>query len=137
MDGFNSWTGVGTIGKLDLRRLASGVAVLKLRLACKRTWMHEGRKQEKTEWVSVAVWDKRAVALDKILEVGRRIMVTGPLETSSYEKNGERRYSTEVRATTVLLLDGKPQKDEEPEDLVEPETFGGGGGFSSDDEVPF
>lgn len=63
-------------------------------------------RKERTEWVSVTVWGKRADGLAKILSKGSRICVEGSLRTSSYEKDGEKRYKTEVNATNVVLCGG-------------------------------
>jgi len=49
------------------------------------------------------VWGKRGEALGRILAKGDRIFVEGSLRTTSYEKNGEKRYSTEINATNIIL----------------------------------
>lgn len=54
------------------------------------------------------MWGKRGEGLNKCLSKGSRIYVEGELRTSSYEKDGDKRYKTEVVASNVLLLDGKP-----------------------------
>jgi single-strand DNA-binding protein len=51
----------------------------------------------------VTVWGRRAEALGKILQKGDLLFVEGRLQTSSYEKNGEKRYSTEVVANNIVL----------------------------------
>ena len=51
----------------------------------------------------ITVWGRRAEALGKFLQKGDSLFVEGRLSTSSYEKNGEKRYSTEVVANNIVL----------------------------------
>lgn len=109
-DGLNRVHLLGNLGAdPELRMTGGGQAVLKLRLACSESYLDKGgQRQERTEWVNVTVWGKRAEGLAKILTKGSRIFVEGSLRTSSYDKNGEKRYITEVNATNVLLAGGGP-----------------------------
>ncbi len=85
-----------------------GQAVLKLRLATTETYLDKNNvRQERTEWHRVTLWGKRGEALGKFLAKGDRIFVEGRLQTSSYEKNGEKRYSTDVVATNIILSGGR------------------------------
>jgi single-strand DNA-binding protein len=121
---------------------------LKLRLATSETYLDRNKvRQERTEWHSVVVWGKRAEALSKILSKGSRIFVEGGLRTSSYDdKEGHKRYRTEVVANNIILSGGgggrggpRPQEDG-PEPAPSAgggygeQDYGGGGG---DDEIPF
>jgi single-strand DNA-binding protein len=83
--------------------------VLKIRLACTERYKDTKANQwtERTEFVNVTVWGKRGEALGVILAKGSGVLVEGALRTSSYEKNGEKRYSTEVVASNVILAGGK------------------------------
>src|ERR1700690_750704 len=88
----------------ELRVTPGGQPVLKLRLAANETYMDRNNvRQERTEWHRVTVWGRRAEALGKILQKGDSLFVEGRLQTSSYEKNGEKRYSTEVVANNIVL----------------------------------
>ncbi len=79
--------------------------VLKLRLATSESYLDRNKqRQERTEWHRVVVWGRRAEALGKILGKGDRILVEGGLRTSSYDdKDGNKRYTTEVIATNIVL----------------------------------
>lgn len=142
-EGYNRWSGIGTLGAdPELRITAGGVAVLKIRMACNETYVHEGKRTEKTEWVSVSIWNKRGEALSKFLRKGDRVFISGPLSTSSWEKEGQKHYRTEIRANEVVLLSPKGSRDHE----AAPSTGGGdipddggafGGGMGSDDDIPF
>jgi len=88
----------------ELRYTGSGVAVLSFRVATKETWTDKNREhQERTEWHNVVVWGNRAEGLSKHLAKGASVLVEGGLRTSSYEKDGQKRYKTEVHARDIFL----------------------------------
>jgi single-strand DNA-binding protein len=148
-EGLNRVMLLGNLGQdPELRMTSGGQAVLKLRLATSETYLDRNKvRQERTEWHSVVVWGKRAEALSKILSKGSRIFVEGGLRTSSYDdKEGHKRYRTEVVANNIILSGGgggrggpRPQEDG-PEPAPSAgggygeQDYGGGGG---DDEIPF
>src|SRR5580692_12826159 len=104
-EGLNRVMLVGNLGAdPELRVTPSGQSILKLRLATTETYLDKSNvRQERTEWHRVTVWGRRAEALGKLLTKGDSLFVEGRLQTSSYEKNGEKRYSTEVVATNIIL----------------------------------
>lgn len=111
----------------DLRFTSNGEPVLQLRLATNESWLDKnGKKCERTDWHSVVVWGKRAEALTKIVTKGMCILVEGQNRTSSYEKDGIKRYKTEVVARDIQLLGGgrhAPERDEPaapPADIDDP-----------------
>src|SRR3974390_988479 len=107
-EGLNRVMLLGNLGAdPELRVTPGGQAILKLRLATNETYLDRNNvRQERTEWHRVTVWGRRAEALGKILQKGDSLFVEGRLQTSSYEKNGEKRYSTEVVANNVILSGG-------------------------------
>lgn len=108
-EGMNRVMLLGNLGAdPELKVTQGGQAVLKLRLATTESYLDRNNtRQERTEWHRVTLWGKRGEALAKILRKGERIFLEGRLETSSYEKDGEKRYSTEIVATNVILAGGK------------------------------
>lgn len=110
-DGLNKVMLLGNLGAdPELKVTGGGQAVLKLRIATSESFLdRQNVRQERTEWHSVTVWGNRAKALAKFLAKGERLFVEGQLRTSVYEKDGEKRYRTEVVATNVLLT-GKPKE---------------------------
>jgi single-strand DNA-binding protein len=104
-EGLNRVMLLGNLGAdPELRVTGGGQAILKLRLATTETYMDKSNtRQERTEWHSVTLFGKRAEALGKMLTKGERVFVEGRLETSSYEKDGEKRYRTEVVASNIVL----------------------------------
>ena len=93
----------------ELRMTGGGQAILKLRLACNESYLDKSNTRvERTEFVSITIWGKRGSALAKILTKGSSVYVEGSLRTSSYEKDGEKRYRTEIVASNVILTGGRP-----------------------------
>ena len=103
-EGLNRVMLLGNLGADPELRVTAGGPVLKLRLATTETYLDKSNtRQERTEWHAVTLWGKRGEALSKFLTKGERIFVEGSLRTSSYEKDGEKRYRTEVVATNIIL----------------------------------
>lgn len=127
-EGLNRVFLLGNLGAdPELRMTNSGQAVLKMRLATSETYLDKNRvRQERTEWHNVVLWGKRAEALGKFLTKGTRLMVEGGLRTSSYDdREGNKRYRTEVVASNIILTGGGGRG-----------GGGGGGGGSRDDYGP-
>lgn len=122
MEGLNRVFLLGNLGAdPELRVTSGGQAVLKLRLATTESYLDRNNtRQEKTEWHSVTLWGKRGEALAKILNKGDRIFVEGGLRTSSYEKDGEKRYRTEVNATNVILNGRGGEREEQRREHGDP-----------------
>src|SRR5579864_7109712 len=104
-EGLNKVLLLGNLGAdPELKVTQGGQSVLKLRLATTESYLDRNNtRQERTEWHRVTLWGKRAEALSKFLQKGERIFVEGRIQTSSYEKDGEKRYSTEVVANNIIL----------------------------------
>ncbi|MFO7180009.1 MAG: single-stranded DNA-binding protein [Pseudomonadota bacterium] len=149
-DGLNRVMLLGNLGAdPELRMTASGQAVLKLRLATSESYLDRNRvRQERTDWHSVVIWGKRAEALAKILAKGSRIFVEGGLRTSSYDdREGNKRYRTEVVANNVILAGGArgsgAPRAAAMDDFGGPEPPGEPPGgyddadYGSDDNIPF
>ncbi len=115
-EGLNRVMLLGNLGAdPELRVTPGGQAVLKLRLATNESYLDRNNvRQERTEWHRVTVWGRRAEALGKILQKGDLLFLEGRLQTSSYEKNGEKRYSTEVVANNIVLPGGSRGRGEGP-----------------------
>lgn len=141
-EGLNKVMLLGNLGAdPELRVTGGGQAVLKLRLATTETYLDRNNtRQERTEWHSVTLWGKRGEALAKFLTKGERIFVEGSLRTSSYEKDGEKRYRTEVVASNIIL-GGRGKGGEAGEGGYERrapqrESGGGGGGRGGPSREP-
>jgi single-strand DNA-binding protein len=132
-EGLNRVMLLGNLGAdPELRFTQSGQAVLNMRLATTETYLDRDKvRKERTDWHNVVVWGKRAEALGKILNKGSSIFVEGSLRTSSYEdRDGNKRYKTEVVANNILLTGGRGRSSAGMEDTA---GEGGYGGRSAND----
>lgn len=106
---------VGTLGAdAETRYGQSGTAVCSWRMACTTGYYDAKAKERKetTEWVSCVIFGKRAEALGPMLVKGKEIFIEGTLKTDSYEKNGEKRYRTQVVVNEVILGGGGSRSNE-------------------------
>jgi len=92
----------------ELRYTPSNRAVCSLSIATSEVWKDkDGKKQERTEWTRCQVWGAQAENCSKFLAKGRQVYVEGRLQTRSWDdKNGQKRYSTEVVVEKVVFLGG-------------------------------
>jgi single-strand DNA-binding protein len=100
---------VGNLGRdAELRYTPGGAAVATLSLATTEAWNDKGgQRQEKTEWHRVILWGKQAETLNEYLTKGKQIYVEGRLQTREWnDKEGNKRYTTEIRGDRVVLLGG-------------------------------
>ena len=98
---------VGNLGRdVELRYTPGGAPVATLSMATTDVWNDKsGQRQEKTEWHRVVLWGKQAESLQEYLVKGRQIYVEGRLQTRQWDdRDGNKRYTTEVRADRVVLL---------------------------------
>jgi single-strand DNA-binding protein len=100
---------LGHLGKdAETRYTTSGQAVSNFTLATNRRWKDQqtGEWKEETEWHNIVLW--RAENVSSYLTKGKQVYVEGRLRTRSYEdKDGNKRYVTEVYADDVILLGGR------------------------------
>lgn len=110
-DGMNKVLLLGNLGaNPELRFTASGTAVLNFRLATSETFVDRNKEpQSRTDWHNVVVWGARAQGLAKVLIKGSAVLVEGGLRTSSFEKDGMKRYKTEIHAKDIHLVGRRPQ----------------------------
>src|ERR1043166_6003670 len=100
---------VGNLGRdAELRYTPGGAAVATINMATTEVWNDKsGQRQEKTEWHRVVLWGKTAESLNEYLTKGKQIYVEGRLQTRQWDdKDGNKRYTTEIRGDRVVLLGG-------------------------------
>ena len=100
---------IGNLGAdPELRNTTGGTPVCELRIATNEKWKdQQGATQERTEWHRVVVWGKQAESAARYLSKGRSVYVEGRIQTREWEdKDGHRRWSTEIIASTVTFLGG-------------------------------
>jgi single-strand DNA-binding protein len=100
---------IGNLGKdPELRFTPSGRAVARFSLATSEQWTdQQGQKQDRTEWHNVVVWGKQAETCGQYLSKGRQVFIEGSIRSRQYDdKEGQKRYITEVIAQRVQFLGG-------------------------------
>lgn len=96
-------------GDPEMRYTPSGKPVATFSVACNEVWIgDDGQKHEKTTWVRVTTWDKRAETCAKYLRKGSMVYVEGKPASSGWidKQSGEVRTTVEVTATNVRFLNG-------------------------------
>jgi len=119
MSGINKVILVGHLGKNpDIRYLEGGVSVVSFPLATSETFNKDGRKVEQTEWHNIVMWRGLADVAAKFLQKGKLVYIEGKLRTRSFEdKEGNKKYTTEVVAENFTMLGRKTdfEDDDEPQ----------------------
>lgn len=141
MAGVNKVILVGRLGSdPEVRYTQQGSAVANFNIATSENWTDKnGEKQEKTEWHKIVVWGKVAELCSQYLSKGRQVFVEGRLQTRQWEdKDGGKRYTTEVVANTVQFLDRGQDKNNSTADA----PYSGGPdlaapSISADEDIPF
>jgi len=98
---------IGHVGQdPEIKNLDGGKKVVNLTIATNESYTNDkGEKVEQTEWHKVVAWGKTAEIIEKYVTKGKEIAIEGKLTHRSYDdKNGEKRYITEVVANDLLLL---------------------------------
>lgn len=103
-DGVNQVFLVGQLGANPELRYAGDQPVCEFRVATTESWKNgSGERQEHTEWHRVVVWGPSAEACNKVLSKGWSVTVLGNIRTETYEKDGEKKYATKIRANRVIF----------------------------------
>ncbi|MBW1808322.1 MAG: single-stranded DNA-binding protein [Deltaproteobacteria bacterium] len=153
MAGVNKAILIGNLGAdPEARYTQGGQAVANFSLATSERWTgRDGQQQERTEWHRIVTFGKLAETCRDYLSKGRQVYVEGRIQTRSWEdRDGKKRYTTEIVAQTVRFLGQRGDRDgsSRPAGSETPTNDnegggGGGGGFDSgpppigDDDVPF
>ena len=104
---------IGNVGQEPtITNLESGKKVARFSLATNEYYKDaKGEKQTETNWHTVVAWGKTAEIIEKYVEKGKEVGVAGKLKSRSYEdKEGVKRYVTEIEANEILLLGSKNDK---------------------------
>ncbi len=145
MRGVNKVILIGNLGRdPDVRYTKDGKAVATLNIATTDTWNDQsGQRQERTEWHRVVLWGKQAEVAKEYLAKGRQVYIEGKLQTRSWDdREGHKRYTTEVRCDQMLMLGGRGDAaGREPPPPEPPPPSGAPEGEppfqASDEDVPF
>lgn len=133
---------IGNVGnEPEIRYMPSGEAVANISLAVSETWKDkQGQKQDRTEWVKVSFFGALADVVSKYVHKGDPLYVSGQMKTRKWtDKDGQDRYSTEIRGDRLQMLGGKGDAQSEPKSANSTRAAmkaQAPDGFDSD-EIPF
>jgi single-strand DNA-binding protein len=117
---------IGNLGKLpEIRTTESGKKMARFSIATNDTYRNaSGKNESKTSWHNVIAWGKLAEIAEKYLTKGREVAVTGKLVHRNYtDKNGIKRYVTEVVLNELLMLGGGKSQNEPVEQQEQEDEF--------------
>ena len=123
------------IGRLgadpELRHTQSNIAVATLSVATSEKYKDKsGELIEKTQWHRIVAWGRLAEICEKYLKKGSLAYFEGPIETREWtDKEGVKRYTTEIKALNMQMLGGKSEPDAPREAPSLPDNI--------DDDLPF
>lgn len=112
MSSLNQVNIIGRVGQdPEVKYLPNGDPVANISVATSERWKDKqsGEQKEKTEWHRVVFFGKLAEIVGEYARKGTLIYCQGKLETREWEKDGIKRYTTEIRAHEMKLLGGKPE----------------------------
>ena len=154
--GVNKVILVGNVGNdPEVRYMPNGNAVANVSIATSETWKDKntGDQQEKTEWHRVVFFNRLAEIVEQYVKKGSKLYLEGRLQTRSWEQDGVKRYTTEIVANEMQMLDsrGAGQGDSNfgqgaPAQQAQPQGQPQGGGQQGsaapsfdnfDDDIPF
>jgi single-strand DNA-binding protein len=108
--GVNKVILVGNLGNdPEVRYMPNGNAVANVSLATSETWKDKtsGESQEKTEWHRVVFFNRLAEIVEQYVKKGSKLYIEGRLQTRSWEQDGVKRYTTEIVASEMQMLDSR------------------------------
>lgn len=146
MASVNRVTVIGNCGRdAELRYMPNGNAVTNVSVACSEKWKDKesGEQREHTEWIRLSFFGKLAEVAGEYLKKGSPVYIEGKMRTREWEKNGEKRYSTEVHVDNMQLLGSRNDRaqrgdDNTPAERSTPAQKRPAGSIAGmDDDIPF
>ena len=115
--GINKVILIGNVGKdPEVRHLDSGVTVTSFPLATSETYRSkDGQKVTNTEWHNIVLWRGLAEVAEKYVKKGNPLYIEGKIRTRSWDdKDGNKRYTTEIIADNMQMLGSKQGSEDNP-----------------------
>ncbi|MEI6209635.1 MAG: single-stranded DNA-binding protein [Desulfuromonadales bacterium] len=132
---------IGNLGKdPEVRYTASGQAVASFNLATSEKFKNKnGEQEERTEWHRVTLWSRLAEIAGEYLSKGKTVYIEGRLQTREYEKDGIKRYTTEIVGEKMQML--SPKGERRGGEISSAPASGSGRSYEEppfqDDDIPF
>ena len=102
---------IGRIGQnIEMQKVGASkdYSLVKVPLATNESYKDKnGQWQDNTQWHNLVIWGKTAERMSNMITKGQEIMIEGRLVNKQYEKDGEKRYSTDIEVTDFLLVSSK------------------------------
>jgi len=134
-NGLNKVLIIGNLGSdPEIKYTSSGSAVANLSIATSERWKdrNTGEQKEQVEWHRVVLFSRLAEIAEQYLKKGSKVFVEGKLQTRDWEDaEGKKRYTTEVIAREMTMLDARTGSDNAPQ----PQSSGPEDNFEED--IPF
>ena len=128
---------IGRLGKdPEVRYTPDGTMITNFNLATDEQWKDKaGEKVQKTEWHRIVTFGKLAEICGNYLVKGKLVFIEGRIQTRSWEdKDGVKRFTTEIIATNMQMLDSKGQA---KADVPSPDAVNTASGNGPGEDVPF
>jgi len=151
--GVNKVILVGNVGgDPETKAMPSGSMVTNITVATSESWKDKqtGQAQERTEWHRVVFFNRLAEIVNEYVKKGSKVYIEGSLRTRSWEQEGVKRYSTEIVASEMQMLDSRQggqqqapqQRQQAPQQQAQNQqqarqAVEGGFDASFDDDIPF
>ncbi len=97
----------------EVRQSAKGTTIATFSVATNRDFTSNGEKKKVTDFHRVVAWGKLGEICGTYLDKGRAVYIEGMVLNRAYERDGERRYITEIRADEVNMLTFKKDRERE------------------------
>jgi single-strand DNA-binding protein len=141
MASINKCIFIGNVSKVETRYMPNSDAVTNFTIAINETWKNkDGVKQERVEWINCVAYRKLGEICGEFMKVGMPVYVEGKVQTRQFEKDGQKRYVTEIIIDQMQML-GSKQDNSSQSDSAQSKRYstpGDPGGFDSmDDSIPF
>ena len=141
MSGVNKVILVGNLGAdPQLRYTPAGTAVANFNLATTERFTNKsGEREARTEWHRIVTWARLAEICNEYLKKGKQVYIEGRLQTRSWEdKEGNKKYTTEVVATNMVMLGRAGETGDSPAQEFPPdENVAQAATTGDDDDLPF
>lgn len=113
MASLNRATIIGRLGQdPEVKSIpSSNTTVAKFTVATSETTLKDGKKVDATQWHRIVAWGKLADTCGTYLKKGSLVHLEGKITTRSYEKDGQKKETTEIVASNVIFLDSKSKDD--------------------------
>ena len=107
--GINKVIVVGNVGQEpDVKQTTNGSTIVNLSIATSESWKgKDGNQQERTEWHRVVFFNRLAEIVEQFVKKGSKVYIEGSLRTRKWQKDGQDRYTTEIVASEMQMLDSR------------------------------